>query len=202
VRPELFKIGKSEARKKLKLDDRPYILTFGGSLGAAKFNEAVSDFAINAAKSGKFQILMGVGKNNDATKIEEKFVQNGINLKNSKNVKIAEYIEDMDVQMNAADVVICRAGAITVSEILVLKKPAILVPSPNVTHNHQEFNAQTVVNAGFGVIIHENELNSHAIEKSIENFLENSEKSLKIEENVGSNALDKIYSVILSVLKK
>ncbi|UKI35588.1 MAG: hypothetical protein L6V93_15860 [Clostridiales bacterium] len=59
--------------------------------------------------------------------------------------EILPYIHNMDTYLAAADLVICRSGAITLSEICALKKPSILIPSPNVTHNHQEFNASALV---------------------------------------------------------
>lgn len=81
--------------------------------------------------------------------------EKGCDLEKADNLDIREFINDMDVCMAAADLVICRAGAITLSEIQALGKPAILIPSPNVAENHQYHNAMALVNAGAADIIEE-----------------------------------------------
>ena len=81
------------------------------------------------------------------------------------NIEIKKYIDNMDVVMNAADVVICRSGAITLSELCTLGKTSILIPSPNVTNNHQEYNARALESIGAAVKISETDFNVQRLEK-------------------------------------
>ena len=83
------------------------------------------------------------------------------------NIEIKKYIDNMDVVMNAADVVICRSGAITLSELCTLGKTSILIPSPNVTNNHQEYNARALESIGAAVKISETDFNVQRLEKEI-----------------------------------
>ena len=76
-----------------------------------------------------------------------------MDLKLDDNINVVSYIHNMDEVLSASDLVICRSGAITVSELSALGKPAILVPSPNVTNNHQEYNARALSDSGAAITI-------------------------------------------------
>lgn len=109
----------------------------------------------------------------------------------------------MDVCMAAADLVICRAGAITLSEIQALGKPAILIPSPNVAENHQYHNAMALVNAGAADIIEEKDLTGRLLMQKADNMLSNPENlpnMQKCKKTAITDANERIYSVIKGVL--
>lgn len=174
IRPSILSTDSFAARRKLGLDERPFIVIFGGSLGARDFNANAAEWITKVAESGKYQILMGTGKNNQYDAVVKRLRDNGFDAEKYPNIKINEYIYDMDIAMNAADVVVSRAGASTLAELTAIGKPAILVPSPYVTDNHQEHNARAVEKAGGAVVITENEFTAESLEKAICEIIENS----------------------------
>ena len=101
--------------------------------------------------------------------------EKGCDLEKADNLDIREFINDLDVCMAAADLVVCRAGAITLIEIQALGKPAILIPSPNVAENHQYHNAMALVNAGAADIIEEKDLTGRLLMQKADNMLSNPE---------------------------
>ena len=104
--------------------------------------------------------------------------------------------------MAAADLVICRAGAITLSEIQAMGKPAILIPSPNVAENHQYHNAMALVNAGAAEIIEESELSGETLMKTVDKMLLDPEKLKTISENSRKMAITDANERIYSIVKK
>lgn len=196
VRPEILKADREQARKKLGISDKPFILVFGGSLGAGKINETMIGL-LKMTDGSDFDILFGTGDRN-YRQIAEKIENEGISLPDG--IKVVPYINNMSEAMAAADVVVSRAGAITVSEIAVLKKPSILIPSPNVVRNHQEQNAREFEKNGAAKVITENDLTSETLYDTIKKMLKSKETLRKMGENAGKlakpDALDKIYSLI------
>ncbi len=200
VRQALLNISREEARKKLSVGDKPLILSFGGSLGARAINEAVSELIIWHNGSGKYRHIHGTGKVGYDSMLAS---LSGVTL--SDDIEIKEYIYDMDVCMAAADVVICRAGAITLSELQACGKASILIPSPYVAENHQFHNAMTLKNVRAAEIIEEKDLSG---EKLIDIFKKLSDDRMLIEqmcENAKKSAIidanERIYGVICSLLK-
>jgi len=200
VREELKKMTKEEARKILGFDDRPMILSFGGSLGARRINEAVEDLIKWHSGTNKFYHIHGTGKVGFEpmnTHLKEK----GVEL--SKDVEVREYINNMDVCMAAADLVICRAGAITLSELSIMKKPAVLIPSPYVAENHQYHNAMTFKNRGAAEIIEEKDLSGEALVEVVSRLIENKPKLEKMSENMDKCAIkdtsERIYETIMKL---
>ena len=108
----------------------------------------------------------------------------------------------MPTCMAAADLVICRAGAITLSEIQAMGKPAILIPSPNVAENHQYHNAMALVNAGAAEIIEESDLSGETLMKTVDKMLLDPEKLKTISENSRKMAITDANERIYSVVKK
>lgn len=197
VRVELTNISREEARTKLKLDLRPLILSFGGSLGALPINNAVCELIKSHNNTGKYYHIHASGKAGyEHTK----------NLLHEKCGKLAseiilrEYIDDMNVCMAAADLVICRSGAITLSELCVCAKPSILIPSPYVAENHQYHNAMTLVNKGAASIIEEKDLSGDVLISKVDEILgdkillDSMSKNAELCSIKDSNA--RIYSVI------
>lgn len=144
VRGEFFQITRQQARDALGIkDDRPLVLSYWGSLGADVMNGYMVDFLRQAARDGApFHHIHGAGRNFAAM---EKALA-GDHLPPA--LQIREYIYDMPTVMVAADLVLCRGGASTLSELTAIGKPAVIVPSPNVTNHHQERNANVLAQAG------------------------------------------------------
>ena len=138
VRSGFFSMTKAEAKKALGVDDgRPLIVSFWGSLGAAGMNRQMADFlALEAAKQ-PFYHIHGAGKQGCPMMLEA-LREKGVDLGACPALQLREYIYDMAPVMRAADLVLCRAGASTISELTALGTPALRVPSPDVTNHHQE----------------------------------------------------------------
>lgn len=197
VRGELLSMSREEARARLKLDERPLILSFGGSLGARMINEAVCDLIGWHNGTHKFYHIHGTGKAGYAS-VSEKL---GNNL--SDEITVREYIDDMDVCMAAADLVICRAGAITLSELQACAKPSVLIPSPYVAENHQYHNAMTLKCCGAAEVIEEKELTGEKLIETVGNLIENKPKLAAMSESAQKSAIidanERIYEVIMQL---
>lgn len=200
VRGDILTSDKAKSRQELRLDNRPVILSFGGSLGARKINEAVADIVARSGKDGKYQHIHAYGKYGNwfPDLVKEK----GADISECSNLDIRPYIDNMPTCMAAADLVICRAGAITLSEIQAMGKPAILIPSPNVAENHQYHNAMALVNAGAAEIIEESELTGELLTEKADKMLVSPEKLNEISENSRKMAITDANERIYSVVKK
>lgn len=138
VREDFFTLTKEAAKEKLGVNDgRPLIVSFWGSLGASGMNAQMADMLALEAGKEPFHHIHGAGKSGYAAVLKA-LAEKGVDLKDHPSLQVREYIYDMAPMMRAADLVICRAGASTVSELTALGVPAIMVPSPYVTNNHQE----------------------------------------------------------------
>lgn len=158
VRPGFYTKTRKEARQALGLlDDKPVVLSCWGSLGAVEMNRRMVDFlALCAQNDCPFYHIHGTGKwyyDDTVGGLKAK----GVELSHYPALDVRAYIDDMALCMAAADVVLCRAGASTISELIALAKPAILVPSPNVTGDHQTKNARVLSDAGGAVLLPEGE---------------------------------------------
>ncbi len=202
VRGEIMTADKAESRKQLGLDQRPVILSFGGSLGAQKINEALVDLIARSGKNGRYQHIHAYGKYGGW--FPDKLREAGVEPDDCPNLDIRPYIDNMPVCMAAADLVISRAGAITLSEIQAMGKPAILIPSPNVAENHQYHNAMALVDAGAAEIIEESNLSGAAVIEKADAMLHDEATLAKFSENSKkmaiTNANERIYSVVKQVL--
>lgn len=198
IRQELLAIDRETARKKLGLCDKPLILSFGGSLGARRLNEAVSDLIKWHNGTDKFYHIHATGKTGYNAMLES---LKDIEL--SDNIKIREYINDMDICMAAADLVICRAGAITLGELQACGKPSVLIPSPYVAENHQYHNALTLKKDGSAELIEEKDLTGEKLINTVEVLIENKPKLKKMSEAAVKNAIidanERIYEIIMQL---
>ena len=198
IRSELLNIKREEAREKLGLDNRPMILSFGGSLGARRVNESVSELIKWHNGTDKFYHIHATGNiGHDAVIDALKDIQL------SQMIQVREYINDMDICMAAADLVICRAGAITLGELQACGKPAILIPSPYVAENHQFHNAMTLKKAGAADIIEEKDLTGEKLIETVSYLIENKPKLEKMSEAAQKSAIsdanERIYKVIMEL---
>ncbi len=200
IRSELLNVDRESARKKLGLSDKPLILSFGGSLGAKHLNEAITELIKWHNGSGRFYHIHATGKAGYDAMLE------GLkDLKLSNDIKIREYIDDMDICMAAADLVICRAGAITLGELQACGKPSILIPSPFVAENHQFHNAMTLKNDGAAELIEEKDLTAQILIKTVEDLINDKEKLSAMSRAARENAIidsnDRIYNIIMELIQ-
>ena len=204
VRGEILTADREDARKKLGLDERPVILSFGGSLGAQIINESLADIISRSAKDGKYQHIHAYGQYGKW--FPDLLREKGADPDKADNLDIREYINDMPVCLAAADVVVARAGAITLSEIQVKGKPSVLIPSPNVAENHQYHNAMALVEKNAAVMIEEKDLNPQKLTEEIDKLASDPERLREYSENAKKMAMNdaakRIYSVIVEVLAK
>ena len=161
VRGDFFALTKRQAREKLGYtDDKPLVVSFWGSLGASTMNERMLDFFQREKAEGyPFHHIHAAGKS-DWPHVSEELARLGLE---SPLLDVRQYIYDMAVVMAAADLVISRAGASTLSELTALGVPAVLVPSPNVTNDHQTKNARALEEAGAAVLLPEKDASPQAL---------------------------------------
>ena len=181
---------------------KPIILIFGGSQGAQKINEAV--IGILSEKLNKnYQIIWATGPKQYEI-IKSKLTEKGLNIEKLENAKIVPYIYNMEEIMNIADIIVARSGAMTISEISNVGKPSILIPLPNVSQDHQLYNAKVLENVGAAQIILNDELTKNNLNDSINSIVTDPNKM----KNMGENALkeaaydvqDKIFKEIKETL--
>ena len=173
VRREFILNDKAEARRRLGLDERPVILSTFGSQGAKMMNLAVADLMKLEQEAGHpYQHIHGVGSFGWEW-FPEKLSQLGVE---QSAFDIREFIYDMPEVMAAADVVISRAGASACNEIAASGTPCVLIPSPNVTDNHQEKNARAIAQRGGAVVLLEKDCTAQALLEHIRDILADGER--------------------------
>lgn len=203
------KINISEQRKKEILNELgvknelPIVLVFGGSQGAQAINQAVEQLIIKN-KNEKYQIIWATGpKQFDI--IKEDFERQNININHIKNVKIVPYIYNMEEMMNIADLLVCRSGAMTITEVSIVGKPAIFIPLPSMSANRQEDNAMVLEKIGAAKIILNKDINGEILSENIEDIIENKaelEEMGRLANSIApSNVEEKIYEEIKNILK-
>lgn len=203
VRGDFFDLDRAQAREKLGLtDERPLLVSFWGSLGASTMNEMMVDFfAKEAAEGYPFHHIHGVGSSGWG-KMQSDMAQRG--LANGGGLDVREYIHDMATVMAAADVVLCRAGASTVSELTALGKPAVMVPSPYVTNNHQEKNARILERHNGAVVVLEQQTDGAALYDTVSAVLRDDERraqmSRGMEELGVKDATQRLYDTVMALL--
>ena len=200
VRGEFFQITRQQARDALGIkDDRPLVLSYWGSLGAEVMNGYMVDFLRQAARDGApFHHIHGAGRNFAAM---EKALA-GDHLPPA--LQIREYIYDMPTVMVAADLVLCRGGASTLSELTAIGKPAVIVPSPNVTNHHQERNANVLAQAGGAVVLLEPVCSGETLYRTTQDLLADEPRRKTMAQamaNMGiPQAGEKIYETLLTLV--
>lgn len=209
VRGELLNKSKKSARKELSVPDGKYlVLSFGGSLGAAPLNDSMFDILLRHADDGSVYHIHSVGTN--GAEYLDKFVEKGFErvsdtVVRKGTVEVRKYIDNMDVCMAAADLVVGRAGASSLSEIEAMGKASILIPSPYVAENHQFHNAMALVNRNAARIIEEKDLTAESLSNMIDSLLSSQEQLFEIEKNAKSMAVldsrERIADIIISLAK-
>lgn len=199
----------NENKKKILTDlgiknELPIVLIFGGSQGAQAINEATVDL-IKSKLNKDYQIIWATGQNQYDV-VKESFEKANISIKNIKDVKVVPYIYNMEELINIADLVICRSGAMTITEIAICGKPAIFIPLPSRSANRQEDNARVLEKLGAAKIILNDELTGEKLSSEIDDII-NDKTKLK---NMGelatqiapSQVEEKIYDEIRKIVKK
>lgn len=170
LRENLFDLSYEDARSRLGIGDEIFIVTVGGSLGARTINDALCDI-INNVDNENIKILGGTGE-----RFFDEVMDKIDKEKLGKNIEVVPYIYNMNEVLPAADIVISRSGAVTVSELCAMGKASILIPSPNVTHNHQEYNAKSIADRGASVMICERDIKENIISDTVKKLITNREK--------------------------
>ena len=171
VREDFIYTEKQAARAALGLDDRPLIVSYWGSLGAREMNKKIAQFIRRECDGGEpFQHIHATGS--FGWRWMPDYVRElGVDLTKHPSVDMREYIYDMPAVMAAADLIICRAGAATISEVAASGTPCIMVPSPNVTDNHQEINARVLAAHGAAVVVRESECDGDVLYETAKSIL-------------------------------
>lgn len=203
VRGEILRADRKAARRQLGIPDgKVLVLSTGGSLGAKPINDAMIDVLLRHAKDKSCYHIHSAGKNNP--QMFDELEKRG--FKNSGNCVVRQYIDNMDVCLAAADLVIGRAGASTISELLAMGKPSVLIPSPYVAENHQYHNAMSLVKRGAAVVIEEKELTSEKLLETIDTLVSHPEQLQKMGQAAAqmakTDACEEISRVILSLAEK
>lgn len=202
IRPSILSRTGDRCKESLGLGGKKLIVCFGGSLGANAINDVMTDFIADNSENNDIAVYFATGRR-DFERVMNIVREKKIRL--GKNIKILEYIDNMDVVMNAADVLICRSGAITLAEICALGKPSVLVPSPNVTHNHQEYNARALSDNGAAITICEKDFNEKSLSDALFPLIYDSERAVRMSaeaKKLGiTDATEKIYSLMENLVK-
>lgn len=163
IRQEFLTMTQAEAKKKLGLEGKHLVVSAFGSQGAKVMNETVAHmFAMEQENGFPFHHIHAVGSFGWGW-MPEMVHNNGVDLEHSPEIDMREYIYDMPEVMVAADVFISRAGSATCNEIAASGTPCVLIPSPNVTNNHQEKNARVLESAGGAVLVLEKDCSPEKI---------------------------------------
>ena len=207
VRGDFFLQTKVEARQKLGFtDDKPVVVTSWGSLGALVMNQHMVDFVARECREGQpFHHIYGVGQRY-YSRVLEALKERGIDLADYPDVDVREYIYDMPVVMDGADVMLSRAGASTISEITAIACPSILVPSPNVTANHQEKNARVLSDRGAAALMLEPDCTGDKLYEQVQTMLADQAGRAKMSQELKAmahvDANERIYETLCGLMKK
>ena len=202
VRGEFLHADKRAAKRALGLDeDKPLVASVWGSLGAQHMNEIMTDFIVRACANPFFGLIHSTGKSGYA-KMTAKLNEEKPGYE-KLGMDVRAYIYNMPTVMAAADLVLCRAGASTLAELTAMGKPAVLVPSPNVTNNHQEKNARVLEAAGGAKVLLETEFTADSLLGLVSELLHHPEQLEVMSEEMRSlgvpDATDRIADMVLKL---
>ena len=206
VRGDFRTYSKDKAKKELGIDPKEkLIVSVWGSLGATRMNEIMADFIADTYKDSEFNLIHAAGRERYDTMMERlhSLCPAGCSR---QGYDVRPYIYDMSRVMAAADLVVCRAGASTLAELALMGKPCVLVPSPNVTNNHQEKNARVLERAGGAVVLVEAGLTSAAFTNTVTELIGDDVRLNQMAEAMKyaapADATERITDVILSLVSK
>lgn len=176
IKKEFIFTDRDAAKRELGMTDKPVVVSAFGSLGAKAMNEAVADiFPMEQADGFPFYHIHATGSFGWEW-MPEKVKNAGVSLENCAHIDMREYIYNMPTVMAAADVIIGRSGASTCNEIGASGTPCILIPSPNVTNNHQEKNARVLEERGGAIVMLEKDCTAQKLYEQVKSLLASDER--------------------------
>lgn len=193
INSDMLNISSIDAKAKLGIDDKTkMILSYGGSLGAMMINKTMLEVIENFSEKNNIYHIHATGRG-EWQQIKEKLVASGYSDNADSvtrgKITVREYIYDMPTLLAAADIVICRAGAMTISELSAMGKAAVIIPSPNVTNNHQYKNAAVLKKAGAAILIEEKNLNAQKMKDVLGKLILNTQELEKLQKNIRNFAV-------------
>ncbi len=205
VRKEFLYTTRQDARAELGLEG-PVVVSAFGSQGAKVMNETMADMMpLEQADNFPFHHIHATGSFGKEW-MPERVKNNGVDYETCPCLDIREYIYNMPTVMAAADVLIGRAGSATCNEIAACGIPCILVPSPNVTNNHQEKNARVLEQAGGAVVVLEKDCTPQGMYELVMQLLKDEERRAEMSRNLHSMArldsTDRICDIVEELIKK
>ena len=206
VRKEFILTEKEEAKRLLGLDSRPVVVSAFGSLGARQMNFAVADmFKLEKEGNFPFQHIHATGSFGWEW-MPEHVASLDVDVHGDNGIDMREYIYNMPTVMAAADVIISRAGASTCNEIGASGTPCVLIPSPNVTNNHQEKNARILEAHGAAIVITEDQCSGKILYNTVEQLLADHDRrkamSKAVREMVILDSAERICDLLESLAQK
>ena len=204
VRPEVLTADRAAARAKLNAGNRTVILSFGGSLGADRINQVVADLCAWEQKNQKPVLHLHATGQYGVQLFEQ--LQKQKDFAPGDSLVVKEYINNMPELLAAADLVISRAGALTLAELEAVGRAAVLIPSPNVAENHQYFNAMELQKADAAVVIEEKDLTGEKLVSTVSDMLAQPGKLAEMGKNARSlsvdDSLDRIADALMKLVQK
>ena len=201
---EISENEKNKKRENLGLrSDMPLVLVFGGSQGAKSINQALLGIIENNLNK-QYQIIWAAGQSNYEN-VKNELLTKNININGIENTKIMPYIYNMQEIMEISDLIVSRSGAMTITEISTLGKPAIFIPFPFATENHQEYNAKVLANKNAAKIILDKNLTDRNLNNTINSLIKDKEKLIQMGQNAcrvaKQNVEEKIYEEIRQIVE-
>ena len=206
VRQEFLTAEKEAARKELGITGKPVVVSAFGSLGAKVMNETMADMMpLEQADGFPFHHIHATGSFGKEW-MPQRVKDNGVDYESCESLDIREYIYNMPTVMAAADVIISRAGASTCNEIGACGTPCILIPSPNVTNNHQEKNARVMEAGGGAVVVLEKDCTPQGIYALVKELLADENRRKEMSGNLRNlvrlDSTERICDIVESLVKK
>ena len=203
VRAGFFQTSRESARRELGFSpEEPIVLAAFGSLGAEHMNGVMERFIGCMGSEPEFRLIYATGKRYYDS-VKKRLAAQGLN---APRIDVREYVYDMPKVMSAADLIVCRAGASTISEVTYLGKPALIVPSPNVVNDHQKKNARVLADAGAAHMLLEGEFDGADMFRLAEQMLHDPEKMAQMgtaSRELGvRDATDRIVSAVLTLAEQ
>lgn len=188
-------------KEQLQLDRNiPLVLVFGGSQGAQSINKSMSNI-VKGKMNKNYQIIWAVGQEQYEI-VKKDLSNNKLDINNIKGIKILPYIYEMEEIMNIADLLVCRSGAMTVTEIEKVGKPAVFIPFPFAAENHQEYNARALEKKNAAKVILDKDLTAEKLNSIIMNLTSNKQNLEKMGKAASSMSINNVEDNIFREIKQ
>jgi len=202
VRGEILTARREESRSKLGIDkDKICLLSFGGSLGAKRLNEAIAEVMAWHHDKDTVHHIHATGQYG-VEFFPQLLRDRGIDSDRCKGIDLRTYIDDMPDCLAAADLVICRAGASSISELQAIGRASVLIPSPNVAGNHQYHNARLLAGKNAAILIEEKDLTGEGLIGIVADLAEDPGELRNIGRNAASMAINDSGQRILNEIEQ